>query len=149
MGFPGYPGSSFVADDDQFTPPTFGGAVAVKAGSFDFEDTTAKTLFTLPPGAVPLDWWIDVTTDFNAGTNNNIDIGAGADADYFAADLGIGTLGLFRAGESGAVADRLGTLLEEDTPVTVLYKPTGTTVTTGVANFFMSYMVSGDDFTID
>jgi hypothetical protein len=149
LGSVSNPAGSVVLDANQFSYPTYGGATAVMIGSFDFEDTTAKTLFTLPAGAVPLDWWFDVTTDFNAGTNNNLDLGAAADTDYFADDIAIGTQGLFRAGVSGSVAGRLGVRFLEDTAITALYAPTGTTVTQGEANFFMLYMLGNSDFVID
>lgn len=143
------PPGNHLLDTDQFAPPTYGGAIAVKAGSFDYTDTSAKTLFTLPAGAVPLDWWFDITTDFNAGTNNDLDIGAGADGDYFADAIAIGTQGLFRAGAANSVAGTLGAQFTEDTDITVTYIPTGTTPTTGAANFFMVYMMAGPDYVID
>lgn len=149
MVFAQPPGKHSV-DSDQFAPPAaYGGTLAVKVAKFDKADTTAKTVFTLPAGAVPIDWWLDVTEDFNAGTNNNLDIGAAADADYFAADLAIGTLGLFRAGAANSVAGRLGVRFDEPTVITVLFKPTGTTVTTGEANFFMTYMMGSSQYLVE
>lgn len=148
MSFPSPPGNA-ILDANQFAPPTFGGAIAVMAGSFDFEDIAAKTLFTLPAGAVPLDWWFDVTTDFNAGTNNNLSLGAAADADYFAALIAIGTQGLFRAGVANFVAGRLGVRFTEETAITAIYVPSGTASTTGEANFFMTYMMGGEDYAVD
>jgi len=134
--------ADFIVDDDGNAAPDLGG-VAVWDGVFDKEDTTAKTLFTLPAGAVPLDWWIDVTVDFNAGTNNNLDIGITGDDDYFAADLAIGTLAVYRLGDTNYVVGRVGVQLTVDTAVTVIYKPTGTTVTTGDARFFLSWRLDG------
>lgn len=134
------PPGNYIADSDDFTPPTFGGAVAVKYGDFTYEDITSLTLFTLPAGAVPLDWWLDVETDFDAGTNNNVDIGAAADADYFAADLAIGTQGLFRNGATNSVRGRVGVRFEEDTAITIIYKPSGTAAENGEGRFFMTYI---------
>jgi len=148
MGFPSPPGNA-ILDGNQFAPPTFGGATAIMAGSFDYTDTSAKTLFTLPAGAVPLDWWLDITTDFNAGTTDVLDLGAAADADYFANDIDISTQALLRAGVTGAVAGRLGVRFLEETAITALYAQSGTAATTGEANFFMIYMIGGDQYTID
>lgn len=141
------PAGNFVKDSDGFSPPNFGGPIAVKAAIIDFEDiTTPKVLFTLPAGAVPLDWWFDVGTDFNAGTNNNLDIGIGGDPNYFADDVGIGTQGIFRAGVSGTVFGRLGVGFDEPTDINALYAPSGTAVTTGSGIFFMTYMMQDNDF---
>lgn len=128
---------------DGFALPTLNGALAVMHGTFDKEDTTAKTLFTLPAGATPIDWIIDVTEDFNAGTNNHIDFGIDTDDDYFAADLDIDTLGIFRNGAANYVAGRVGVPLTVPTPVQVIFKPTGTAVTTGEARVIMLYMMTG------
>jgi len=132
-----------IQDADTFTHPELGGTLGVRHGTFDKEDTTAKTLFTLPAGATPIDWVIDVTEDFNAGTNNNLDFGIDTDDDYFAADLAIGTLGVFRNGDTNYVAGRVGVKLTVDTPVQAIFKPTGTTVTTGEARVLMWYMMTG------
>jgi len=148
MGFQSPPGNA-ILDENQFAPPTFGGAIAVMAGSFDFEDTSAKTLFTLPAGAVPLDWWVDITTDFNALTTDVLDLGAAADADYFANDVDISTKALLRAGVTGSVAGRLGVRFTEATAITALYAGTGTAATTGEANFFMTYMMGSGDYAVD
>lgn len=133
----------FIQDSEGFGQPEFGGPIAVMHNTFDKEDTTAKTLFTLPAGAIPLEWWIDVTVDFDAGTNNDIDLGIDTDDDYFAADMAIGTLGVFRLGDTGYVLGRVGVQLVVPTPVEVTYKPTGTAVTTGDARIFVSYMMGG------
>lgn len=125
-----------------FAPPVFGGTLACMIGAFDYTDTDNPTLFTLPAGAVPIDWLIDIGTDFNAGTDNNLDIGLGTDADYFALNVAIGTQGLYRAGASGTVFGRLGgTPLTEDTAVTVDYKPSGTAAGTGAARLIMWYIL--------
>jgi hypothetical protein len=134
--------ADFIVNSDNLAAPDLGG-VAVWDGTFDKGDTTAKTLFTLPAGAVPLDWWIDVTVDFNAGTNNDIDFGISTDDDYFAADLAIGTLAVYRLGDTNYVAGRMGVQLTVPTAVQVIYKPTGTAVTTGDARVFLSWRLDG------
>jgi hypothetical protein len=136
-------------NDDFFAYPNFGGTIGVMAGSFAYTDTTAKTLFTLPAGAVPIDWWVDITTDFNAATTDVLDLGAAADADYFANDVDIATKALLRAGVTGSVSGRLGVKFTEDTAITALYAGTGTAATTGEANVFMIYMIGSDEYVVD
>jgi hypothetical protein len=134
--------ASVVVDDDGFGQPEIGGDVGVRHGTFDYTDTTAKTLFTLPAGATPIDWLIDVTTDFDAGTNNNLDLGIDTDDDYFAADMAIGTQGVFRNGDTNYVPGRMGVKLTVDTPVQAIYKPSGTAATQGEARVLMYYMMT-------
>lgn len=141
MGNPFVSPQRFVTNNNQFAPPTAGGAVALMYAPFTFADTALRTLFTLPAGAVPVDWWIDVLTDFNAGTNNNLDIGTTGDGDYFAAALAIGTQGIFRAGATNTVFGRLGIQFTVPTGISITYAPTGTTVTTGAAKLFVSYIL--------
>ena len=144
------PPGSYMKDSDGYAPPTHGGVVAIKAATIEYTDVAAKTLFILPAGAVPLDWWFDVGTDFDAGTNNNLDIGAAGTADYFANDVAIGTQGLFRAGVANSVDGRLGVQFDEDTTITATYIPSGTSPTTGSGIFFMTYMMQNtEDFTVD
>ena len=132
-------------DADGFAPPAAnGGTLAVRYATFDYTDIAAKELFTLPQGAIPIDWYLDITTDFDAGTNNDIDFGIDGDDDYFAADVDIGTLGVIRNGVTGTVPGRVGTQLLVDTPVEVIYKPTGTTSTQGVATVFVLYMIAAE-----
>ncbi len=135
--------TNYIQDSDAFTPPTMGGAVAAKYGTFTYEDIASKTLFTLPAGAVLLDWLLDVGVDFNAGTNNNIDLGIEGDADYLAADLAIGTQGLFRNGAANSIRGRAGVRFDSDTPMTVIYKPSGTAASTGTATVIVFYMTRG------
>ena len=136
-----YPASVATEEDGFTSPATIGGTLAVRYGTFDYTDIAAKELFTLPQGAVPIDWYIDITTDFDAGTTNPLDIGIDTDPDYFANDLDIGTAGVIRNGATNYVAGRIGVQLVVDSPVEVLYIPTGTAATQGEATLFMLYMV--------
>ena len=126
------------------------GTLAVMVGKFEYTDITAKTLFSLPAGAVPVWWVVDVVTDFDAGTLNDLDIGFDSDADYFADALAIGTADTFDPTEANAVNGRLGVQLNTDgtSAITALYIPTGTASSQGEANVVMFYFVSDDDYTI-
>lgn len=129
---------TFVTDSDTFAPPTYGGAVAVKFATVEYTDTTAKNLFTLPEGAVIVDWSVNVSTAFNDGASNQLDIGITGTADYFANNLNVGSVGQIR---TGFVPSRIATTpLTEDTLVTATYTP-GTSAGAGVATVIVFYIL--------
>jgi hypothetical protein len=84
---------SYITDDDNFAPPTFGGAVAVKYGTVAHTDTTAKDLFTLPEGAVVVGITVNVSTAFTDTGTNLLDIGISGTGNYYANDLNVATVG--------------------------------------------------------
>lgn len=137
MSFIGGP-SQAVADRDGFAPPTFGGAVAVKFGQVTHADTTARRLFTLPAGAEIVGWLLNVSTPFNAGSGNLLDVGDGVTANRFADNLALGTAGQIVTGYDD---DELFTQFTEEVPVYATYVPSGTTPTAGVATLAVFYMV--------
>ena len=59
-----------------------------------YTDTAAKTLFTLPIGAILIGFAINVTTQFNDTGTDLIDIGDGTTADRFVADIDGATAGI-------------------------------------------------------
>lgn len=132
---------AYNAGTDGFAPPAFGGTVAVKSGSLVFSDSGAKVLFTLPAGAVIVDFTVFVKTAFNAGTTNNIDLGLGATGDALANNLAGGTAGVLRAGSTGTVLTSLGVELTEDTVVSATYEQSGTAATAGAALIYVWYVI--------
>ncbi|NIN36646.1 MAG: hypothetical protein GTO60_16745 [Gammaproteobacteria bacterium] len=141
----------FQRDDDGFAlPAAYGGTLACKIAKVEYTDTSAKTLFSLPAGAIPIWWVIDIVTDFDAGTNNLLDVGYAADGDYFVNDMDIGTVGVFAPTTSGAVNGSLGVQLSVDgtNDITATYAPTGTAATQGEANVIVFYMQDNEDYTI-
>lgn len=136
------PAGNFVTSSDGFAPPAaFGGTTAILHGTFEFTDITPKTLFTLPAGAVPVSWVVDGITDFDAGTNNDIDIGLSSNPDYFIDGMGIGTLGIFLPNDTGAVNGRLGVGVTEPVDVVATYIPTGTASSQGESRFILTYYI--------
>jgi hypothetical protein len=130
---------NFYADDYGFAPPTFGGAVACKIGTFAFTDTTAKTLFTLPAYARIVDVIIQINTAFDAGSSNTFDLGITGDGDAIADGAAAGTAAILRAGSTN-VSGYLNTELP-DVDVTAVYIPTGTAATAGLATVIVFYVV--------
>lgn len=130
---------NYFRDSDGFTPPTMGGAVAVKYNTLAYTDTTAKTLFTLPAGAVIVDVLVSIGTVFNAGDANVIDVGLGSTANAIANDLAAGSLAQLRTGYTAAAL--FATPLTVPTAVTATFVPTGTPATTGAATIAVFYVV--------
>lgn len=102
------------------------------------DDDVAVTVGVLPAGAVIVDAGVVVTTAFNAGTGNVLDIGTSGDGDGLATDLALGTIGRI-------VADELATsndLYDASNDVTVTATPalTGTAATAGVGFVYVNFI---------
>ena len=113
-----------------------GGALMSRFGTLDHTDTTAKTLFTLPKGAIITRIMVDVTEAFNDGASNDLDIGLGGTANALADDLDVTNIGQIVTG----MASYSLTPLTTATDVTVTFVP-GTAATTGEATVFIDFMV--------
>jgi hypothetical protein len=101
------------------------------------DNGVAKTIGVIPAGSLVLKALsgLHVTTVFNAGTNNFIDIGTSADDDLFGTDLS-GTTATFVP-----LDEAVGTFYcAAETTVTVTVGLTGTAATTGAAVAFITYI---------
>lgn len=123
---------------DGYGPDRFGGAVSARVATVDFEDTDAKTLFTLPKGAMVVGWLIDVSTAFDAGDSNTLNIGNDTTADAYASGLDVGSTGQLN---TGLVAGTLGVPLAADTPITATYVPAGVAPSQGEATLICLFIV--------
>jgi hypothetical protein len=105
--------------------------------AFTFADTGAKTIGTLPSGAIIVRAisGLYVTQVFNAGTLNVVDIGTTADDDLYGTDLSGTTLGHVPLDENVSL------LLTADTTFTVTPGLTGTAATTGAATAVIAYIL--------
>lgn len=130
---------NYIRDSDGFTPPTMGGAVAVKFGTVAYTDTTAKTLFTLPKGAVIVGGVVNVSTAFNSGDSALLDLGLAATANALANDLDVDTAGQLVSGF--AVAALFAAPLTADTAVTATYIGAGTAANAGAATVAVYYVM--------
>lgn len=119
---------------DGYAPPRLGGPVNVKWGIFDIgnDSENPAALFTLPAGAQIVGWVVAPTEAFNAGTTAVVDLGDGATADRFAADIDLKGAGL-KSIASGFAGPAMFAALEEDTTVYATYSESGTAGTTGAA----------------
>lgn len=77
---------------------------------------------------------VNVSTVFNAGTGNVLDIGTSTDDDLFGTDIALGTAGLIPLDE--AVSEYVGT---SDVEITATVALSGTAATTGVGQIVIAY----------
>ncbi len=99
------------------------------------------TIGTLPAGALVIDGAVHVTTAFNAGTNNNIDVGIAADADGFASALAMTSAGR-KQFDDMATSDDMYMAAETDVIATLGL--TGTAASAGVAIVWVAFIVNND-----
>lgn len=100
--------------------------------------TAVVTVGRLPAKALVINAGVVVTTAFNAGTGNVLDIGTTADDDGFATDLALGTIGRIAADELATSNDLYST---SETDVTATLALTGTAASAGEGYVFVEYIV--------
>ncbi len=101
--------------------------------------TKVYTVGIIPAGALVIRGGVCVTTAFNAGTGNVIDIGTSADDDGFATDLALGTIGVINADEMATTNDAYVTT---DTTITATLALTGTAPTAGAGFAWIEYIMA-------
>ena len=104
------------------------------------DNGTAVTVGVLPAGAAiikPISGAV-VTTAFNAGTTNTLNIGTSADADLYATLISIGTTTFVALDES------VSNVVASDTTITATVTLTGTAATAGAAEVVIAYVPDND-----
>ena len=112
---------------------------------FTFANQTAVSLGFVPAGATVIRCGVVVSTLFDAGTNDFVDIGTIADPDGLAADLNVATAGV-KIDTTIATSDDVGPYAV-DTEIIATYGPTGTAPTAGVGRAWVEYILN-DDLTL-
>jgi hypothetical protein len=107
-------------------------------------NSTVYTLGVIPAYATVIRGGVVVTTAFNSGTNNFLDIGTAADDDGFATDLALGTIGVISADEMATTNDAYVTA---DTTIIATVALTGTQATAGEGFAWVEYLVPDGDGT--
>ena len=106
------------------------------------DDGTTVTVGTIPAGSLVLKpiSGVAVTTVFNAGSTNVLDVGPSTDSgtDLWATDLALGTLGFVPIDEA------VTNLVSVDTIVQAAVDLTGTAATTGAAEIIIAYIPEND-----
>lgn len=107
--------------------------------SIAFGDTTAvaQTIGVIPSGSLILKAMsgVHITTVFNHGTNNLLDVGTTANDDLFGTDLSLATATFVPLDEAVG-----GYLVTADTTITCTPDLTGTAGTTGAAEVVICYI---------
>lgn len=104
------------------------------------DNGTALTVGVIPAGALILKSasGVHVTTAFNAGTTNTLNIGTSANDDLYATLLALGTTTFVPADEA------VSFLVTEETTITATVVLTGTAATTGAGEVIILYIPDND-----
>ena len=103
------------------------------------DDGSTLTMGYVPIGATILRGGVVVSTAFNAGSTNVLDIGTEADPDGFATDLALGTIGVIAADEMATTND--AGPFAAITKIVCVVDLTGTAATAGVGRAWVEYIV--------
>ena len=103
-----------------------------------FSETGTITIGTIPAGAVIINAGVVVTTAFNAGTTNTLDIGTSGDTDGFATALALGTIGRIVADEMATSNDLYST---SEVTLQCVVTLSGTAATAGEGFVYVEYII--------
>ena len=104
------------------------------------DDGTTTVVATLPANSQIYQIAVDVTTAFDAGTTNTLDIGDGSTADKYADALAAGAQARVLATSDVSQIGNLIDIGTADVDVTVTYNQTGTAATAGAATVTVLYL---------
>lgn len=105
-------------------------------------DGETLTVGVVPAGSIVIRAGVVVSTAFNAGSTNVLDIGTAADTDGFATDLALGTIGVIVADEMATTND--AGPYAADTTIQAVVDLTGTAATTGAGEIWVEYIPDND-----
>lgn len=105
------------------------------------DNGSAVTLGKLPAGAIIINAGVVVTTAFNAGSTNVLDIGTSSDDDGLATDLALGTVGRIAADEFATSDDLYST---SEVTLTATVALSGTAATTGAGFVYVEFIPNID-----
>jgi len=117
-----------------------GFVVMSQTDTIAFGDTTDKSLsIVIPANSQLVDIKILVTTAFDAGTTNTLDIGIVGDSDLYVDNAAVGTAGDAALGNT-ALATNWSDIGTTDVKLAAKYIQTGTAATAGAARIVVSYV---------
>lgn len=118
-----------------------GSVVMTQATNVVFgDDGTTTTIATLPANSQIIEIYVDVTTAFDAGTTNTLDLGDGTTADQFADALALGSVARVLATSDVSQITNLIDIGASDVQVVATYNQTGTAATAGAATVTVVYV---------
>ena len=103
-------------------------------------DGTTTVVATLPANSQIFQVSVDVTTAFDAGTTNTLDIGDGTTADKYADALALGAAARVLATSDVSQLGNLVDIGSSDVKVTATYNQTGSAATAGAATVTVLYI---------
>tara|TARA_Y100000004_G_scaffold193504_1_gene256206 strand:+ start:88 stop:531 length:444 start_codon:yes stop_codon:yes gene_type:complete len=103
-------------------------------------DGTTTVVATVPANSQIFQITVDVTTAFDAGTTNTLDIGDGTTADKYADALALGSAARVLATSDVSQIGNLIDIGTSDVDVTVTYNQSGTAATAGAATVTVLYI---------
>lgn len=101
------------------------------------DDGLDLSLGYIPANSIVIAAGVVVSTAFDAGTTNVLDIGTAADRDGFATDLALGTIGRIEADEFATSND---CYISADTEASISVDLTGTAATAGNGVAYLEYV---------
>jgi hypothetical protein len=117
-----------------------GVAVLTQSNTIAFGDTSAKNLFKLPAGSQILGIAVYTTEEFDAGTNNVLNVRTGtttiASVTATGAPITVGLSTVVPVNAQVAFFNNVGT---SDVTINAIFAPTGTAATTGAATVIITY----------
>ena len=117
-----------------------GSVVMTQATNVVFgDDGTTTTIATLPANSQIIEIYVDVTTAFDAGTTNTLDLGDGSTADQFADALDVSSAARLLATSDVSQIPNLIDIGASDVQVVATYNQTGTAATAGAATVTVVY----------
>ncbi len=115
-----------------------GGVLSAVTSTIAYSDASAVTIGTIPANAQIVDINIDVTTAFNAGTNDLISVGKSGSAAAFVANTDVSAAGRASVATTGVYSAWADTGSTE-VAVTATYTQTGTAASAGAARVTVVY----------
>jgi len=118
-----------------------GSVVMTQATNVVFgDDGTTTTIATLPANSQIIEIYVDVTTAFDAGTTNTLDLGDGSTADQFADALDVSSAARLLATSDVSQIPNLIDIGASDVQVVATYNQTGSAATAGAATVTVVYV---------
>lgn len=109
---------NLIPDSDGDGPYELSPAVNIKKATIAYNDAQDKVLFTLPAGAIPILWVVEVSTAFNSSGTDQLNLGDGTTFNQFLSALDVSSTG---QKTTGFAVGKVGTPLTVDTDITARY----------------------------
>lgn len=103
-------------------------------------DGTETVIGTLPANSQIIDINVDVSTAFNAGTTNTMDLGDGTTSGLYADNLDVSSAGRVRAVSDVSQIGNLVDIGTSDVALTATFNQSGSAATAGVAQVTVLYV---------